>query len=85
MAADVDPDDGCGRTTRQGRTVPASATAATAPATAPAAPAPATAPAAAQPVAGPRPTWWPHVSAHGVHAAAPGRRGEYAPVKLPYQ
>lgn len=61
--ADVDPDDGCGRTTRQGRTVAAPAAAAAAPA-----------PAAAHPVAGTRPTWPAHLSAHGPHVSA---RGEY--------
>jgi len=49
----VDPDDGCGRTTRQGRTV-----------TAPVAAAPT---AAAHSVAGSRSTWPAHLSAHGAH------------------
>jgi len=52
----VDPDDGCGRTTRQGRTVTA--------------PVAATATAAAHSVTGSRSTWPAHIPAHGAHVAS---------------
>lgn len=55
-AADVDPDDGCGRTTWQGRTVTAPVAAAST--------------AAAHSVAGSRSTWSAHISTHGAHVAS---------------
>jgi len=56
----VDPDDGCGRTTRQGRTVAASVAA--------------TPTAAAHTVAGSRSTWPAHVPTHGAHIASSASR-----------
>lgn len=75
-AADVDPDDGCGRTTRPGRTVAAPVAAAAAP------------PATASPrtdglaVAGRRPAWPAYVHAHGAHAAADRTRTGKRPLVL---